>query len=488
VTAPLSRRALLLAATALLLGAPAALRAVDNAGKGPNPAFVEKVDALLADPGLKGGFQGVWVQSLASGRVWYERNADLLFVPASNQKLLTSAAALHTLGPDFRWVTTLDRKGSLDDDGTFHGHLYLKGSGDPYLRDTDLDPFVDSVKASGIRRVKGKLIADDSRFDRELYGSGWSWDDMPYYYSAQVSALNLNGNLVTVDPEPARKAGDAVTVTVTPAASYARVVVRARTVEKGEPSKLTITRALGQNEITVDGVLAIGTRAEDHAPVRVTVEEPALYAASVLRDKLRRAGVEVTGGIERGVTPEGVSPVAQHRGEPLSEGLKRLNKPSDNLAAECLLKTLGAEKGKTGSIAAGREAARAWFKEVGMDPEAIRMEDGSGLSRLNFVTPRAYASMLLAMAAHPHATTFIESLPVAGVDGTLRSRMKGTLAEKNAKAKSGYVSNVSSLSGYVSTKSGEPLLFVMLMNNHPSRNAVPMAVQNRIVELLAGWE
>jgi serine-type D-Ala-D-Ala carboxypeptidase/endopeptidase (penicillin-binding protein 4) len=462
--------------------------AVDTHGRGPDTELVKQIDTLLEEPGLKGGFQGVIIQSLADGKTWYERNSDLLFLPASNQKLLTSSAILNALGPDWAYTTSLYRVGSLDDDGTLHGNLYLKGSGDPLLEAKDLDDFVASVKTSGVKKVQGKLITDDTRLDSARYGDGWSSDDMSYYYSAQISALNLNENLLTLTFDPGRKPGDAVRVAVSPTEKYARVVVRARTVAKGEKTALTVKRALGENVITVDGTLALDAKPEEYKPVGVTVEDPTRYVAYVLLEKLRKAGIDVTGGDADGAAPtSGALPVAQHVSPPLSEILKKLNKPSDNLVAECLLKTLGAEKGKTGvgSAVTGRDVAYEWFKSIGMDTAGIDMTDGSGLSRQNFVTPRNLALLLKTMYTHPHGKVFIESLPVAGVDGTLRNRMKGTAAEKNCKAKSGYVSSVSSLSGYVTTKAGEPLLFVMLMNNHKARNAVAMGVQNKIVEMLA---
>jgi D-alanyl-D-alanine carboxypeptidase/D-alanyl-D-alanine-endopeptidase (penicillin-binding protein 4) len=471
---------------------PLHARAVDEHGTGPDAALVSRIDAILQEEtGLKGGFQGIVIQSLREGSVWYERNPEILFLPASNQKLLTSAAILNALGPDWRYATLLLRAGTVDAKGTLRGSLYLKGSGDPLLEDEALDEFVQAVKRAGIRRLAGRVLGDDSRFDRRRYGDGWAWDDMPWYYSAQISALNLNENLVRVKTEPGAKPGDPVRVTVTPDEGYVKVVLRAKTGPKGSKSALFIGRELGRNRITVDGALAQDAKPEEHRPAPITVESPARYAAVVLTSKLRRAGVRVDGEGREGVAPQtGAVEIGRHLSPPLKEILKRLNKPSDNLVAECMLKTLGAEKGTTGAgtTAAGREAALAWFKSIGMDPNGVDMADGSGLSRQNYVSPRNLAKLLQTMYTHPSAQVFLDSLPVAGVDGTLRNRMKGTPAEKNCRAKSGYVSGVSSLSGYVTTKDGEPLLFVILMNNHRARNAVAMAVQNKIVELLASWE
>jgi serine-type D-Ala-D-Ala carboxypeptidase/endopeptidase (penicillin-binding protein 4) len=475
----------------LLLQASRPAYAVEDHGSGPDAAFVQQIDALLADPGMKGGIQGVVIQSLADGKTWYERNADLLLLPASNQKLLTSAAALDALGPDWTYATTLHRYGSLDDNGTLHGSLTLKGSGDPLLEAKDLDLFAESVKAAGIRKVQGKLIGDDSRFDEKRLGFGWEWDDLPFYYSAQVSGINLNENVVMVTVDPGRKPGDPLIARVTPADRAIKLVVRGRTAEKGQPSSLAVTRTTGVNQIVVDGLLAVDSRAEDRKPIPVSVEDPTRYALTYLQQKLKDAGIEVTGGIDEGILPDrDTVEIARHTGPPLSEVLKKLNKPSDNLVAECLLKTIGAEKGKAGvgSTAAGRDVAMQWFQIIGIDPAGISMQDGCGLSRHNFVSARSIALLLKAMHSHPSGKVFLDSLPVAGVDGTLRNRMKGTLATQNCRAKTGTMDAVSSLSGYVTTKAGEPLLFVMLMNNHRAPSALPAAVQNKIVELLAGYE
>ena len=461
----------------------------EDRGHGPNASFVSQIDALLSEPGLKGGFQGVVIRSLKDGATWYERNPDTMFIPASNEKLLTSSSVLNTLGPNWKYVTRLVRDGVIDSDGTLHGRLILVGSGDPLLADKDLDALVDAAKTVGIKRVDGDVIADESRFDSVRYGDGWSWDDMSFYYSAQVSALNLNGNMIQIHTDPGRAPGDAVRIKVTPTLHYVKFINRAKTVAKGEKTALVISRELGGNRVTITGPLALDAKPDDHKPVGVTVEDPARYAAVVFAEKLRLSGI-LTDGIGVGQSPPSAIAIGIHESPPLSEILKRLNKPSDNLVAECLLKTLGAEKSAKGigTWASGREAANSWFASIGMDANGIDMTDGSGLSRQTFATPHNLAVLLKTMYSHPDSKAFIDSLPIAGVDGTLRNRMKGTAAEGNCRAKTGTLSSVSSLSGYVTTADGEPLLFVILMNNHKARASIATGVQNKIVELLASWK
>lgn len=471
-----------------VLSAP--VHADDASGRGANAALVAEIDARLQEPGLKGGFQGLIIQSLADGSVWYERNPDRLFLPASNQKLLVSAAALDLLGPDWRYTTTLLHTGRGDCRGTLRGDLYLKGSGDPLLEEKDLDALVEAVKKTGIRRVAGRVFGDDGHFDKQRYGDGWAWDDMPFYYSAPVSALNLNENVVVLRISPGAKAGDPARVTLSPPVKHIRVLVRATTAAANEKTTLRIRREIGREVITIEGTLAWNAPESDRRPVPVTVENPTLYAAAVLTERLRRAGIRVDREAEEGSAPqkEGTE-IASHRSPPLSEILQRLNKPSDNLIAECLLKTLGAEKEEQGrgTFAAGRAVVTRWLRSIGVEEADIDMTDGSGLSRQNYVTPRALALLLRRMYSHPYAKVFLDSLPVAGVDGTLRNRMRSTPAEKNCRAKTGTLSRVSSLSGYVTTADGEALLFVILMNNHKAPRAVSVEVQNEIVARLAGW-
>lgn len=465
--------------------------ATEEHGKGANPACVTAIDGFLSDPVLVGGFQGMVVQSLSTGKILYERNADLFFLPASNQKLLTSSAILAALGPNWTFTTTLQRAGNLDDDGMLHGNLYLKGSGDPLLASADLDLFADSVKAAGIKKVQGKVVGDDSRFDRKRLGMGWEWDDLPYYYAPEVSGLNLNKNLISLSIDPGRSPGDPLRVTAAPPEKLVKITVRGRTEAKGKPDTVTVTRDLGTNELFVDGVLPLDVKPGGHKTVSVTVENPTHYATAYLAARLKSLGIGVAGGETEGVTPTtGTVEIARHTGDPLADVLKKMNKPSDNLIAECLLKTLGAEKSKdgVGSWESGSAAAKEWFKSIGIDPATIVMEDGSGMSRHNYVTPRSYALMLKTMASHPYGKVFKDSLPVPGVDGTLANRPIGPNARKSCRAKTGYVANVSSLSGYVDTRSGEPLLFVIFMNNHQCPGSVARSIQDKIVEFLASQE
>ncbi len=480
---PLARPAAVFALLALFI----ATFLTDSRAQAPpasaRPDIASKIEKLLADPELKGGIQGVMVRSLKDGTTWYERNADLLFMPASNQKLATSSAALALLGPDFRYATRLVRTGELGADGVLQGDLVLLGSGDPTIENADLDALVAAVRRAGVKRMSGRVLGEDSRFDAVRYGDGWSWDYLSDYYAAEVGALTMDRGVVLIKVEPGPAAGELVKVSLTPAEGYPTVVVRATTAAAGAKSALNVERALGTNTILVTGTMPLDGKAES---VPTTIDRPARYVATVLAARLRKAGVAVDGDAgETRTPPTSATEVARHTSAPLSAILPKFLKPSDNLIGECLLKTLGAEKGKAGTVEEGARVATDWFKSQGIDTTGFSIADGSGLSRMNGVSPRALLGIVVAMHKHPNGKVWYDSLPIAGVDGSLRNRMKDTRAASNCHAKTGYIGWVSSLSGYVTTRDGEQLAFVMLMNNHRCRNASCTGIQNRIVELLA---
>ncbi|HEU4753476.1 MAG TPA: D-alanyl-D-alanine carboxypeptidase/D-alanyl-D-alanine-endopeptidase [Armatimonadota bacterium] len=444
-----------LLALALTLQLGAAARADD-------PVLAARLDAALQPLGPHAA-SAVRVLSLDRKQVLYERNADLSLNPASNMKLVTSAAAMAKLGPGYRFTTRVLATVRPDADGVLAGDLVLQGGGDPVLETKHLEALADAVKAAGIRRVTGSLIADDSRYDSERLGNGWNWDDESFYYSAQVGALSVNRNVLQVDVLPGR-AGEPVMVRVHPLDGYLRVVSCPTTSQAGAPTRLSVTRDRGKNEVRISGTLA-----EDGKPLLaedVTVEDPDLFTGELFRKLLADRGIQLS-GVRRGCAAPDAIPVAHHESVPLSEILPLLNKPSDNFIAEMLCKELGKACKGAGDWNAGTTVIEEWLKEIGIDTGGVKVNDGSGLSRLDLVTARVVSDLLVWVAAQPWKDAFEVSLPVAGVDGTLRSRLKGTPAEKNVHAKTGSLAHVTALSGYVSTAGGERLVFSMLINNYP---------------------
>ena len=450
----------------------------------PDPALVKSIDQALGDPVLAHGLKGMLVKSLKDGKMLYEKNSDVLFVPASNFKLLVSAAALDTLGPDYKMQTSLYITSKPTPDGVLKGNIILVGHGDPVLKFEHLQAMADKLKEMGIKSIEGTVIGDDSWFDDVRLGWGWAWDDEPYYFSAQISALNLNENSVDVWVRPGQKVGDLATVRWTPATGYLTVKNDCRTSKAGSEKSLLVDRVRGRNIVRVTGSVPLDYKPEK-CEESIAVEDPTLFACQTLIEMLRRDGIEVAGQPARGKLPEGSELVMSNDSPPLSELLALLNKPSDNLIAECLFRTLGAQVKGKGSASAAEEVELAFLKKIGADASAVSILDGSGLSRMDAISPKNLVTILRYMYQHKDGKVFIDSLPIAGVDGNLKKRMSGTATQGNVKAKTGYLPRISSISGYVTTKAGDPLVFSIIMNNHLCKNKEATAVQDRIMELLA---
>ena len=497
------------------------------------------IDAILDAPDLQTCFVGVCVTRVRDSQILYARNADRVFLPASNNKLLTSFAALETLPPDFAYHTQVRARGRVGGDGVLRGDLALVGGGDPLLSLADLDALAQQVAQSGVREVTGRLRYDDTRYDQQWLGDGWTWDDEAASYSAQISALNVNANCVSVQVLPGKKAGQRAQAQITPATSYVRVENTATTGASGSRSTLVVDRKRGVNVITVTGSLPLSPASTPAAPVftvDVTIDNPAMFTATLFGAALRKAGVhidnraivsqgdvhdshknrgaqEAVSASEREALPNAdtdrdgdTNLIAEHVSLRLPELLTRMNKPSDNLMAECLLKAVGAygtfpngttdaskalvpnaRVGTGGSGGTGAQLARKAFGAAGMNLEAARQVDGSGLSRGNYVSPRNLVRLLLAARSRPYFPLLYASLPIAGVDGTLRNRMKNTPAANNCRAKTGSLSHVSSLSGYIRSKEGEELVFSILMNNQLGPARASTRAQDSIALVLTGY-
>jgi serine-type D-Ala-D-Ala carboxypeptidase/endopeptidase (penicillin-binding protein 4) len=425
------------------------------------------LDAILAHPGLAGADVGLVVRAADTGEVLYTRGGDRRQQPASNVKLVTSAAALEVLGPDFRFTTTVSGTGRVRGP-VLHGDLVLTGTGDPTMLAADYDALAARVAAGGVRLVTGDLVADDTWFDGVRLGSGWAWDDEPFYYNAQVSALtaapdtdfDAGSVIVKVSPTTAGKPAKVETV---PPTSHVKIKNTAVT----GAGSLAVDREHGSNLITVSGALAVGA-----APVQewMAVWDPTGYAADLFRKALSAHGVRVLGSTTRGATPAGARVLADRSSMPLRELLVPFMKLSNNLHAEILIKAMGRARGGVGSWDAGLAAVRTTLAGLGVDPARLFLVDGSGLSRMDHLSPDQLSALLVAARPKPWFALWYSSLPVAGepdrmVGGTLRSRMRGTPAAGNVHAKTGSLTGVSGLSGYVTSADGRPLVFSMMTNN-----------------------
>jgi D-alanyl-D-alanine carboxypeptidase/D-alanyl-D-alanine-endopeptidase (penicillin-binding protein 4) len=444
----------------------------------------DSLDRILADPALKGGISGAMVEQVSNGSVLYARDADTRLMPASNRKLFTSAAALQLLGAGFTFTTRALSEASPDASGVLHGNLYLRGVGDSLLAPGDLDDIAKAVAKAGVKRISGRVVGDGTIFRDGPYGEGWEWDDLPYYYAMQISGLEVSHGVLAVHVTAGAAEGAPVHVVVDPPTQYLPIICTATTGARNTPADAcVIERPRCQNMVRVSGTLPLGGHTDDV----VTVEDPALYAATVLTEALQRQNVTVSQTPVTGATPASATTLlGAHTSVPMSKYIGLMNKPSDNLLAESLVRVVGAVKGSGGSYSSGYAAETAFFLTLGLDVTgSIDLHDGCGLSRTNLVTPRAVVGLLRAMHGKPNWTAYNDSLPIAGVDGDLRNRMKHTPAAGNIHAKTGTLHGVASLSGYVTGKHGELFLFSLILNNFPGSAEDARVVQDRFAVCLA---
>jgi len=456
-----------------------------------------------------GAFWGIEVANLETGRRLFRHNPAHLFAPASNTKLLTTAAALRRLEPDYRYETRLYVDGPIRN-GVLRGNLIVRGSGDPTLggyrqrRDPTavFRDWADSLQAAGISRIEGAIIGDDDPFSDVPLGEGWSWNDVPYAYAAEINGLVFNTNAIDVEVRGGRRPGAPGRITWAPfETDFVRVHNQSRTVPRDSSSDEEYDRPFGENTFTVRSRLHPGEIQEE----TLTITEPTRYFTHVLRTVLLQEGISVAGhgaGVdEMPIDPryaaDSVRKVATYRSPPLRQIVRTTNHESQNLYAEQLLRTLAienrpdttSEELTVGSSELGALAARIELAEIGIDTSRVQMVDGSGLSRKNYVSPRAMTRLLEAMwteAEPPMKSAFYESLPIGGREGTLEYRYQaGASANGNVQAKTGTLSGVSALSGYVRTAQGTPLSFVIFCNHHMAEADAVRAAQDAIVNALA---
>ncbi len=468
-------------------GSPAGTTPTVAAPAGPD-SLRQDLDAILADARLEGAHVGVVVRDPVTDEILYRRQARARATPASNAKLFTSVAALETLGPDYRFRTEVLATGRRNGP-VLQGDLYLRGTGDPTMLAADYGRLAAGVAAAGITKVTGRLLADDSWFDDVGLGTGWMWNDEPYYYAAPVSALTVapdrdyDAGTVVVRAAPGAP-GEPVDVRLTPRTGVVTVDNAATTGPAGTESTLSITREHGTKRLVISGSLPAGS---DPAREWISVPDPTRYAADVFRRALVAHGVEV-GGVGEATVPDSARVLASHRSMTLADLMVPFLKLSNNGHAEALIKAMGREARGRGTWPAGLAVLDARMRELGLDPSAYRLVDGSGLSTMDAVAPGQIALLLDNSRARPWFRSWYEALPVAGVSdrmvgGTLRHRMAGTAAEGDVHAKTGSMTGVTALSGYVRTATDRPLVFSVLFNDFMS--AAPHDLEDAIAVRLA---
>ena len=455
-------------------------------------ALARDIDAILSQPALERGYWGVMVKSLKNDETLFAVNRRKLMMPASKMKIVTLAAAAQTLGWSYAYETKVFALGAATN-GVLDGDLVVVGSGDPSIGTADgmadrlFASWADRLKGAGIRTVAGRIIGDDRRFDGEEVGFGWSWDDLQDDYAAGVSALQFNENMARVTVRPGPAVGDYAAVSVSPAHSGLVVRSTARTIAADADAGVHVRRVTGNPTLELTGMIAL---ASEPRVLSVSVDNPTLFFVDTMRAALIANGIDVHGAavdIKRLPNPPvpSAAPLAIHTSPPLSTLAMRLMKMSQNQYAETFLRTMGGESGLS-NAESGRRFALRTLEAWGVQPSDLIQRDGSGLSRYDYVTPDALVTIL----AHVNRDDTLRgpfelSLPIAGRDGSLANRMKGTPAEGNARAKTGSMSNVRGLSGYVTTADGEPLVFAVIANNFDAAPSVITTTADAIVVRLA---
>jgi len=477
-------------------------------------SLAENIERLIASsPAARTAFWGIRIVDLASGKTLYEANPDHFFVPASNTKLFTTAMALQRLGPDFTFRTRVVADGPPDAEGRIHGELRLVGGGDPNLSARAIPyrigpttgnatgnplaaiaDLADQVAARGIKRIEGGVVGDDTWYVWEPYAVGWSIDDPRSDDGPPISALTLNDNTLTLSIRPGAAVGDPAVLALSPPVEYYLLENRVRTVAAGGDRRVRMERIPGSGVVRLWGTLPVHDRGQE---MLLGIEDPALYAAAALRQALEDRGIAVAGAVRaRHLYPDqamepapapaedsGIE-LASRTSAPLVEDLRITDKVSQNLHAELALRAVGRARRGIGSFEAARDEEKAFLAEAGIEPGAYSLLDGSGLSRLNLVTPAAVVKLLRYMYDSPARDNWISLLPVGGLDGTLATRFGDGAAAGHIHAKTGSLSHASALSGYAEKPGGQWVVFSILVNNYNGSAAEVRGIMDGVCSLI----
>ena len=437
--------------------------------------FQKELDEIFNDPSFRNANWGVVIQSIETGEYLYKKNEDKFFIPASNLKLFTTASGLLLLGPNYKFSTKIWTNGYYSG-STLYGDLIIQGRGDPtisgrfYNNDMNyvFDAWIDSLAELGIDKIKGNIIGDDNQFDDLGLGDGWSWDYETDWYAAQSSALSFNDNCVDLHIYYDKDI-DSIMIKPNPDLKNLVILNNLKPTLDGEQTRFNVYRERGTNVINVYGRVKVSS---DTLIAYSTVRNPTQFTILALKDRLEKRGIRINGyaidvdDYDRTLDYNVMKLLFTTYSNDLSEIIKVINKNSQNFFAEQLLKTVGLEINGFGSVEKGISAIKDLCAEIGLNPDNIVMVDGSGLSYLNMVTPKQIVELLKYMYSNKDMFPYYyNSLPIAGVDGSLGRRMKNTSAESVVRAKTGYIGHVRSLSGYAVTGDNEPVAFSMIVNN-----------------------
>ncbi|WP_246941574.1 D-alanyl-D-alanine carboxypeptidase/D-alanyl-D-alanine-endopeptidase [Bacillus pinisoli] len=472
--------------SSLVFGVPQSILASEE-----QQTLNQKIDQLLlTDSSILGGIVGVSIRDSATGKILYEHNGSTRLRPASNLKLITAASALSVLGKDHTFDTEMLMDGTINQ-GILKGNLYFKGKGDPTLLTSDLEQMVADLKEKELTEIQGNLIGDDSWFDEVRLSVDLPWSDETTYYGAQISAINLSPNddydagTVIVEVKPSLKAGEPPTVSIKPSSSYLKLENRASTGKDDVENTLEVSRKHGENTIMIEGVIPKnGVRVKEW----ISVWEPSHYVIHHLNELLKAQGIILKGNILLGETPENASLLLSHSSMTLSELLIPFLKFSNNGHGEVLIKEMARVQKGEGSWEKGIEVVKEQIKKWGIDPSKVVLRDGSGISHVNLVSANDLTSLLHGIQNELWYDDFLQALPLAGTSdrllaGTLLHRMNTVQHEAVVRAKTGTLTSVSSLSGYVHIDEERQYVFSIILNNLVDEDKGKQ-LEDRFIEIL----
>jgi serine-type D-Ala-D-Ala carboxypeptidase/endopeptidase (penicillin-binding protein 4) len=433
----------------------------------------EQLNQLLQnEEQLKGAIAGISIRCGDSGQLIYDHFGDIRLRPASNLKLLTAATALKILGENYTFSTEILTDGKLKK-GILKGNLYLKGKGDPTLLKTDFEQMAEKLRKLGIRKITGDVVGDDTWFDQTHYPLDLPWSDETTYYGAPISALtasptkDYDAGSVVIEVRPNNRIGAKPIVRIKPKTTAVKIINHAKTVSEGEEKKLKIVRMHDKKTIEVSGTLSVDSKLMKEW---ISVPDPTSFALDLFQQSLKNNGIKLDGNIQKGHAPENIHPILIHHSIPLSQLLVPFMKLSNNGHAEILIKEMGRLSKGEGSWEKGLSVFKTELADLGVNPKTMVLRDGSGVSHVDLVPANQISLLLYKIQKENWFPSYLQSLPIAGnkekmIGGTLRKRLRETAVRGKIRAKTGSISTVSSLSGFIDTKSGKRLIFSILLNN-----------------------
>ncbi len=489
---------------ALLSGCASAGMGHSGSAPGTRGDLRHAIDSMVAQPKFSNAHWGILIVDPERGDTLYSRNAGKLFMPASNQKLVTGSVALTLLGPDYQFRTAYAARGPVEG-GVLRGDLVVIGRGDPSMSDhmrgdvmQALRAVPDSLRAHDVRYVSGQLLRAGDAFPDAWHGFGWGWDDFDFAYSAGVDELFFNEGMFQVTLRASQREGARAMTSVRPDIGYPSLRASVTTVRRpdsvrapdgtmGLPRLRSPSASMDSatNVVTITGEMY----PNDSTTIDVAYRDPGLAYLYAIRRALSDQALTVEGGLDPRPprdTAARLDTLFVMKSPPLREILPALEKPSQNQIAEILFKTLGLEQTGIGTADSGRAVIERQLTAWGLAPTSFAVRDGSGLSRHDYIAPDAIVRLLDVMRKSPNFAVFRDALPLAGVDGTIANRMRGTAAAGNVHAKTGFVDKARSLSGYVTTANGRVLIFSLLCNNWTTTSREVDQVADAIAIRLAG--